>query len=571
MKTSPLSAPQTLSTVAPMTKADFRGVIVLASDGTPKFASAHAAADEKLIAKVARRWDIARGEGSRVFTLGAENDALVVIAMPSGDDWVLTLLAREARDPLFEFVATVDFAGDILRLLLTNPFEALTVVDREGMVRYISPIHERFFGISPGSGIGRHVTKVIENTRLHEVARSGKAEIGQVQEMKGTRRIVNRMPVTNQAGNVVGAVGQVMFKDAEQLRAMSAELTQLRSQVAFYKRELNTARTRTYGIDHIVGESAAIRRLKQQIIKIAPMDVPVLVVGESGTGKELVAHAIHMLSPRRDNQMVMINAAALPATLIESELFGYEAGAFTGAERKGRRGKIEQADQSTLFFDEIGDMPLEMQVKLLRVLQDGSFERVGGDQPKASNFRLISASNRDFSRMIDEGTFRLDLFYRIGAVTISVPPLRERLEDIPLLAEKALREFAAKNGGAPKQLSAAALQYLQGQSWPGNVRQLMHVIARAAIFAERATIEPEDFGMQPAAVAPLSAVPLDLPVHADPAAPASGLVREAVEKVEGELIRSMVMRCNGNKKRAAAELGISRSYLYKRLAELGIK
>ncbi|MEB0163851.1 sigma 54-interacting transcriptional regulator, partial [Glaciimonas sp. CA11.2] len=292
--------------------------------------------------------------------------------------------------------------------------------------------------------------------------------------------------------------------------------------------------------------------------------------------KELAAHAIHKLSSRRDATMVMVNAAALPATLVESELFGYEAGSFTGAERKGRKGKIEQADNGTLFFDEVGDMPSEVQVKLLRVLQDGSFQRVGGNESHHSNFRLVTASNRNFEAMIADGTFRLDLFYRIGAVTIRLPSLRERLEDIPLLAEMALNQFTERHGQRPKTLSDQALVFLKGQRWPGNVRQLIHMVERAAIFTESDVIEPADFGHIDSDASEVSqAAPSDTfedkiarEPKADPAEPMR--VSRAVEQVEEQLIRQALARCRGNKKQVATELGISRSYLYKRLAQMHV-
>jgi transcriptional regulator with PAS, ATPase and Fis domain len=375
-----------------------------------------------------------------------------------------------------------------------------------------------------------------------------------------------------------------MFKGPEQLQVMSVELKRLQTEVAFYRRELNGLRNRSYGLEHIVGNSAAIERLKRQIVKVASMDIPVLLTGESGTGKELAAHAIHLLSNRRDANMVMVNAAALPATLVESELFGYEAGSFTGAERKGRRGKIEQADKGSLFFDEVGDMPAEVQVKLLRVLQDGRFERVGGHESKLSSFRLISASNRNFDQMIEDGTFRLDLFYRISAVTIRMPALRERLEDIPLLADLALRNFASRHGQPPKKISSEALQFLHGLDWPGNVRQLIHTVERAAIFSESEVIEPQDFGLlddmrEDIQTPPSVGLAPDLVVETTSQAPlleeggrseALG-VRRAVGEVEEQLIRAAMVKCRGNKKQAAAELGISRSYLYKRLGQLGIQ
>jgi transcriptional regulator with PAS, ATPase and Fis domain len=554
---------------------DLRGVLVLGPDGK-QLAASGIAQQPELASRITAAWQDARRRQRRLFAVdGPDEQPIVVVVLPSADGTVLVAMERESRDPLFEFVGAVEFAGDILAHFLTNPFEALAVVDRNAIVRYMSPVHERFFGLRPGGGVGRHTTEVIENSRLQHVVESGKAEIGLLHEMRGITRVVARHPIRNTRGDLVGAIGQIMFKGPEQLQALSNEVSKLKSEVAYYRRELNDLRNRSYGLDQMVGDSLAMQRLKQQIVKVAPLDVPVLLTGESGTGKELAAHAIHKLSPRRDGTMVMVNAAALPATLVESELFGYEAGSFTGAERKGRKGKIEQADGGSLFFDEAGDMPADVQVKLLRVLQDGTFQRVGGNEQRHSNFRLISASNRNFEAMIAEGSFRLDLFYRIGGVTIRLPSLRERLEDIPVLVDLALKQFADRHGQRAKKVSDGAIEFLQSQRWPGNVRQLMHTVERAAIFSDADVIEASDFGivdLEPGEAAPPAAPPsassTASPVAAGPREPMS--VSSAVEQVEEQLIRQAMVKFNGNKKRVAIELGISRSYLYKRLAQIGL-
>ncbi|WP_179403754.1 sigma-54 interaction domain-containing protein [Burkholderia guangdongensis] len=556
--------------------ASLRGVLILAADGKELMATG-IAEQREMATRIVAGWHEARRRQQRLFSVeGPDSSPVVIVVLPATDATILVALLREGRDALFEFVGSVDFASDILSHFLTNPFEALTVVDREGVLRYISPVHERFFGMKPGSGVGRHVSEVIENTRLDKVASTGKAEIGAIQEMRGVARVVTRHPIKNIRGETVGAIGQVMFKGPEQLQSFSTELTKLKSEVAYYRRELKDMKNRSYGLDQIVGESQAMQRLKQQIVKVAPLDVPVLLTGESGTGKELAAHAIHKLSDRREGNLIMVNAAALPSTLVESELFGYEGGSFTGAERKGRRGKVEQADAGSLFFDEVGDMPADVQVKLLRVLQDGSFQRVGGTEARHSNFRLISASNRNFEAMIADGTFRLDLFYRIGAVVIRLPALRERLDDIPPLADLALSQFAERHGQRPKRLSDQALTYLQAQSWPGNVRQLMHTVERAAIFSDTDIIDVTDFGVIDLADASpsvtvaareLSSQSSQLPSlgHSE-----TMRVSSAVEQVEEQLIRKAMTQYGGNKKRVASSLGISRSYLYKRLAQMGL-
>jgi len=488
------------------------------------------------------------GRDADMTALEVAGERFIVLYRAGRDTCVRFVHRAASEDTLFDFVASVDFAFAILQHLVSSPYEAMTVVDSQGRVRYISPVHARFFGLAPNEGTGKHVTEVIENTRLHEVVRTGKAEIGQVQTMRGVARVVSRIPIC-MGERIVGAIGQVMFKAPEAVHDLSREVTRLRSEVAYYRRELSDIRSRGIGLDQIVGTSSAIQKLKADIERVAPLDVPVLLVGESGTGKELAAHAIHSLSSRQARPMVSVNAAALPAGLVESELFGYEAGAFSGADRKGRKGRFEQAHRSTLFLDEIGDMPAETQVKLLRVLQDGVVERVGGSAGVHSNFRLISATHCDLPRLVDAGRFRLDLFYRVSAVVLHLPPLRDRQEDIAALAGHFLRAFAERHQRAPKRLAPEALARLRQLSWPGNVRQLQHELEQAAIFCAGETIEAAD-----------------LPRSGDPGTPATSRVHAVLENVELKLIHEALTRCAGNKKQAALELGISRSHLYKQLA-----
>jgi len=286
----------------------------------------------------------------------------------------------------------------------------------------------------------------------------------------------------------------------------------------------------------------------------------VFISGESGTGKELVAHAIHNLSRRVERPMVVVNCGALPATLVESELFGYDSGAFTGARREGRIGKFEMADRSSLFLDEIGDMPMETQVKLLRVLENGIFERVGSNRTRSTNFRLISATNRDLRRLIAEEAFRVDLYFRINGITLQVPPLRERASDIPLLVKHFVQRIAPRIGSGINRVNPRALDMLQGLPWPGNVRQLYHEVQRAMIFADGAELTLASFRKlehQAETVTP------------PPSVNAAVTIRETVDNVEHALIREALERHHGNKKRVAEELGISRSHLYKKLAAIG--
>ena len=288
--------------------------------------------------------------------------------------------------------------------------------------------------------------------------------------------------------------------------------------------------------------------LKERIRRIAALRLPVLLAGESGSGKELVARAIHQLSARRAGPYVAVNASAVPAGLVESELFGHEPGAFTGADRRGRIGRLERANGGSLFLDEIGDMPLEVQAKLLRVLEDGRIERLGGTRQIETDFRLICASHRDVVGMQKDGKFRHDLYYRISAVTLQLPPLRERLEDIPALVQVAMSRFVEHHGGPPPQVQPATIEYLGKLDWPGNVRQLIHRVEQALVFSDGQMLRPSDFASCG-----------DGSVRADQR-------RGSLAEIEGEAIRTAMERLGGNKKKVAEALGISRSYLYKCLS-----
>ena len=479
--------------------------------------------------------------------------AVLSTPLPDGD---LLVISRPENNALLEFIGSVEFAFDILEHMLTDPFEAMTIVDADARVVYISPVHESFFGLRHGEANGKPVQEVIENTRLDRVVATGKAEVGEIQRMRGSERVVSRIPIRRD-GRIMGAVGRVMFKGPQQVEELGRRINALESEVEFYKRETAALRSRSYGLDQLIGDSAAMRRLRDEIVKVAPLEIPVLIRGESGTGKELVAQALHRLSPRRDAAIVMVNAAALPATLVEAELFGYEPGAFTGAARKGRKGKFEQAAGGTIFLDEIGDMPIEVQSKLLRVLQDRMIERIGSDKPQQVDFRLVTATNRDLQQLVSEGKFRLDLYYRISPITIEVPPLKRRLEDIPSLVAHFVADFSARHRRPAPEVTECALAWLMEQSWPGNVRQLRHEVERAVVFAEDNRITAESF-------APRSNG-FSRPV---PDAGEARTLREQLGRIETDLVRKALRRHNGNKKRVAQELGISRSYLYKVLGEL---
>jgi two-component system response regulator HydG len=305
----------------------------------------------------------------------------------------------------------------------------------------------------------------------------------------------------------------------------------------------------------IIGSSPAMAALLETVAQVSASEATVLIQGESGTGKELIAGAIHHNSPRRDGPFVTLNCAAIPETLLESELFGHEKGAFTGAERR-REGRFRQADGGSLFLDEVSEMPPPMQVKLLRVLQEREFQRVGGDEVERVDVRVIAAANRSLAELTAAGRFREDLYYRLNVVGLSVPPLRERTEDIPLLAQSFLETFAERNRKTIKGLTPQAMDRLIRHRWPGNVRELMNVIERAVVLARADYLTEADLRMAPAEPA------------ADRGEPPPGpLSLEAVER--GSILKALEA-AGGNKSEAARRLGITRRTLHKKLKAYGV-
>lgn len=310
-------------------------------------------------------------------------------------------------------------------------------------------------------------------------------------------------------------------------------------------------------VDGLIGNSKSMERVYATIRKVSGVSTTVLIRGESGTGKEVVARAIHRLSPRAQKPFMAFSASALPESLIEDELFGHEKGAFTGASQS-RRGRFEEAQGGTIFLDEIGDLALCLQAKLLRVLQERSMERLGSNASVPLDIRVICATNRNLEEMVRSGTFRQDLYFRISVLKIELPPLRNRTDDIPVLAESFVRTFASLHGKNIKGISPSFLNALASHNWPGNVRELQNVIERSVVLADGERLGIEDL---PAELSRLAAVS-DAP---------RGAFQEAVRSFKREIVRSALRVCNGNKLRAAQELQISRCYLHRLLNQLNIE
>jgi two-component system response regulator AtoC len=323
-------------------------------------------------------------------------------------------------------------------------------------------------------------------------------------------------------------------------------------------RELRAELSQRYEFDNMVGHSEAMREIFGTITRVAPTRATVLLCGESGVGKDMIARAIHHHSPRADRPFVKINCTALPENLMESELFGYEKGAFTGA-NTSKPGKFEQADTGTVFLDEIGDVPASVQVKLLRILQEREFERLGSNKVKHIDVRVLAATNVDLRAALEQGTFREDLYYRLNVLPINIPPLRERKEDVPYLAGFFVKKLGKDLGSPVQSISDAAMERLLGYHWPGNVRELENVLERSMVLANGTVLEAGDVKLDTAPAARFTVADNFLPEGT------------TLDEYEQSIIREALKRANGNKSQAARMLGLTRNALRYRLSQMGLE
>ena len=475
--------------------------------------------------------------------------------------------------------------------LFANASEGMMLVDRAARVVWINDQYKRFL---PALGfereedfVGHSVSAVVQNTQMHQVLETGKPILIDLLSNRAGTFVVSRIPLRDAAGNVIGALGIVLFDHAETtLQPLIEKFSLLQRDLDDARRELATQRLRQtgqrqskYTFASFIGLSAAAVEVKRQARRAAQSSSPVLLLGETGTGKELLAHAIHAASARAAGPFISVNIAAVPDTLLEAEFFGFAPGAFTGADRKGRDGKFRLAHGGTLFLDEIGDMPLALQSKLLRALQEGEIEPLGSNKLIPFDARVIAATSRDLSRLVREGGFREDLFYRLNVLPIRVPPLRERREDIAALLEVLGEDVALRSGTLPPELSAPALALMEAQPWRGNIRELRNVLEQAAMRNDSQRIEVEQLeavlresGVQHVAVVnePTEAGQIANPkanVSVPPKDQAALLrpLSEQVAELEQRAIAAALEAHRGNKAAAAKTLGMARATLYARL------
>ena len=436
--------------------------------------------------------------------------------------------------------------------------EGAVIVDADARVVWMNDRYPAKLGIvDPAAAIGQPIEQVIPNSLMRYVVESGRPIMLDIMDFGQESFVVTRLPLRDEAGAIIGAVGFMLYDDPRHLAPVVSSYQRLRADLAEAERKLAEARRTKYSFSSFVGAGSACSEVKQLARRAARTAASVLILGETGTGKELLAQAIHTGSPRANAPFVAVNIAAIPETLLEAEFFGVAAGAYTGADKRGRDGKFKLADGGTLFLDEIGDMSLALQAKLLRTLQEREIEPVGSNRLISIDVRIVAATSRDLEKMVSTGEFRADLYYRLNVITLKTPPLRSRTEDMPMLAEHLVEHICRQQGVALRGISAGAIDRLCCHDWPGNVRELANVLERALLVSDGDCLEVADLDAvmpAPSIVPPINRLEI------------GGVVAQA----EREAIVAALRATRGNKAQAAKLLGISRASLYEKIAALGV-
>jgi transcriptional regulator with PAS, ATPase and Fis domain len=451
--------------------------------------------------------------------------------------------------------------------------ERIVIVDCEGIILYINEAYCEFLGTTVEKAIHRPVQDVIENTRMHIVSKTGQKEVATIHPINGSDMIANRYPLYEN-GELVGALGTVTFRSPEEWQMYKSKIQHLVEELKYYKTKVEKDLKSKYSFNDLIGDSATFLAVKKLAERISGSQSSVLLMGESGTGKEIFAHAIHNNSMRSSLPFVAINCSSIPEHLLESELFGYEDGAFTGAKKGGKKGQFEIANNGTLFLDEIGDMPLSMQSKLLRVLQEKEVQLVGGQKSIPVDVRIIAATHRDLEKMVEEGNFRQDLYYRLNVIKIEIPPLRKRKEDIPLISVRILKKLEKKFFRKGIELSFEVIEKLMQHSWPGNIRELENVLERSINVLDGQTIQMADLPLylrdqmtksneltQPNTS---NQIAESTPIPVQP-------LKETLALVEKQAIQNALNATKGDKLEAAKLLGIGKTSFYEKCKLYDIK
>ncbi|NPV70277.1 MAG: sigma 54-interacting transcriptional regulator [Firmicutes bacterium] len=444
-----------------------------------------------------------------------------------------------------------------LDAIIESSFDGIYVTDGKGVTTRVNSGYERITGLKRRQVLGRHMKDLVDagffDQSVTLIVLREKKSVTIMQEIRPTGKsvIVTGNPIYDEWGNIVGVVTNV--RDLTELENLKTQLEETMRLSERYYSELQELRSQQLDVGHVVAQSAEMRKALDLAARVARVDSTVLILGESGVGKEVLAKTIHLRSRRRDGPFMKINCGAIPESLLESELFGYEGGAFTGARREGKIGLVEMAAGGTLFLDEVGELSTNLQVKLLRLLQEREIMKVGGSKEIQVDTRIIAATNRDLKKMVDEGRFREDLYYRLNVVMVRIPPLRERRDDIPPLVLNLLARLNSKYG-LDKRISPRAMDRLIQYHWPGNVRELENVVEQAVVLTEGDVIEPESL---PAAIISATSGPTGN------AAPVS--YRATMREAEKSLLLHALTTW-GNPTKAAEALGMHRTTFIRKAA-----
>ncbi|SIT73346.1 sigma-54 interaction domain-containing protein [Edaphobacillus lindanitolerans] len=443
-----------------------------------------------------------------------------------------------------------------LQALLDTSNDAISIINSDGVVEFWNEHAENLYGIPSGSILGKKMNTFFkkEDLKILEILKTQEYVFNIYHQPRPDKHImISASPIFNETGGLLGALS--IDQDISNIVELNDKLTLTTSELQKIKHQYNEQNLHD-PLSTIKGNSPALQTVKSLAMRVAKTDATVLIQGESGVGKELFAKGIHEASPRKDKPFIAVNCGAIPEALFESEFFGYEKGSFTGADKNGKAGKVEMATSGTLFLDEIGTLPLDMQVKLLRVLQEREVYRIGGHSPIKVDIRIVAATNSDLEEMVRLGQFREDLYYRLNVVTLDIPPLRRRADDIPALMESFIQEFSYHYDKEPPDFTEAAMAACCQYDWPGNIRELRNLVERLVILIDSPTVK-------------LSDLQLIMPhFAAETKRPTLSLEKDQLEK---NRITEALQETYGNKTAAAKKLGISRVSLYKKIKQYGIE
>jgi transcriptional regulator with PAS, ATPase and Fis domain len=453
-----------------------------------------------------------------------------------------------------ELLDSYNIVHNQLTSLIDFAYDAMILVNKNAQITMVNNSFFDLFKLSSKEILFKSTSDLFPELEIENIMKRG-TSISNMPQIIGGQHCLISIKLIRENGVVNSAICKISFRGLKNLQEALTKVKRLEKQVSAYKDELHNSKGTKYTLHDIVGESKVIRKVKSDALQASKSLSTVLITGETGTGKELFAQGVHAAS-NQAGRFVEINCAAIPPELLESELFGYEGGAFTGAKPNGMKGKFELAQDGTIFLDEIGDMPLPLQVKLLRVLQEKEFQPIGSSKTIHLNTKIIAATHQNLKKLIQDGKFREDLFYRLNIMTLTIPPLRQRMEDIPSIINHIIQQLN-QNGFYIRGVTHSALTKLMSHSWPGNVRELQNVLERAANFRTGDYIDVDDLSSIPENSEEIS---IEYTYN----------YKKRINMTEKETIVSALKEAHGNKTKASKLLGISRPWLYKKMNEYGL-